>query len=154
MATNLKTALAGLTGDIQIGTDTMYTADKGHAYIETAGENLVQGNVVHYNNLGQVVKTVQGSPDPIGIVYADANSGEDVWIVKTGIAKVLFVGAAVAGQLARTFVAADGDYVTGKAKAENVPTSPFAVDKHFCEIGHVQETIVGAGLAKTNVHFL
>ncbi len=58
-----------------------------------------------------------------------------------------------AGQLARTFVTADAGFVAGRALAENVPTAPFASDKHFCEIGHVAETRVGAGLAKVNLHF-
>ena len=47
----------------------------------------------------------------------------------------------------------DTGEISGQALNEAVPTSPFATDKHFCEIGHVLETRTGAGLAKVNLHF-
>jgi len=44
-------------------------------------------------------------------------------------------------------------YIDGQAKSEAVPTSPFATDKHFSEIGHVLESRTGEGLAKVYLDF-
>lgn len=132
----------------------MITDFGGVAVKYTAGENLVEGNVVRVTGVNTVSKIVVDVPDPIEVVYAAASAGQDVWVVITGIAKVYFVGNTTAGQFARGFLTADGgSYVTGQAICEAVPTAPFASDKHFYEIGHVLETRVGAGLAKTNIHF-
>jgi len=94
-------------------------------------------------------------PNPIGVIYEDGIAdGEKVWVVIQGIAEVLFGNAPTAGLFARGFLTADGaSYVAGKALCEAVPTSPFASDKHFYEIGHVLETRNDAGLARTILHF-
>ena len=118
------------------------------------GGNSVKGNVVHITSDDTVVLAPQGEPDPIGVFLdSDIPDGEYAWIVMSGIAEVYFIGDSTAGHLARTFVAADADFVIGQAKSEAIPTSPFATDKHFCEIGHVLQSRVGAGLAKVLLHF-
>jgi hypothetical protein len=73
--------------------------------------------------------------------------------VVSGIADVYFWGNTVRGHLARTGIASDTGEVSGQALSEAVPESPFATDKHFCEIGHVIESRTGAGLAKIIMHF-
>ncbi len=129
------------------------TDDGGVAVYLTAGENLMRGNVVHITATNTVSKIAQDVPDPIGAVYQDALSGAGVWVVVSGVAYVYFTDSTTAGYLARGFVGADAGFVAGQAKSEAVPTSPFATDKHFYEIGHVLETRTGAGLAKCVLHF-
>jgi hypothetical protein len=100
-----------------------------------------------------------GDPDCIGVFYEDGIAdAAEAWVVISGIADVYFWGGATGGnptrgELARTGLAADTGEVAGQAWSEPIPTSPFATDKHFCEIGHVLETRTGAGLAKVNLHF-
>ena len=95
------------------------------------------------------------APNPIGIIYDDGIAdGLEVWVVISGIADVYFVGNTTRGDIARGFLTADGaSYVSGQALSEAYPTSPFASDKHFYEIGHVLESRTGAGLAKCILHF-
>jgi len=101
-----------------------------------------------------VKKIVVDVPDPIGVFYeSGVADGSEAWIVVSGIADVYFIGDTTRGYLARGFVSADSGYVSGQAMAEAVPTSPFATDKHFYEIGHVLESRTGAGLAKCVLHF-
>lgn len=93
-------------------------------------------------------------PDPIGVFYeSGVADGSEAWVVVSGIADVYFVGNTVRGYLARGFITGDTGYVTGQALSEAVPTSPFATDKHFYEMGHVLESRTGAGLAKCVLHF-
>lgn len=121
------------------------------------GGASVKGEVVtsgsSYDN--SVTKIVKDVPNPIGVFYeSGVADGAEAWVVVSGIAEVYFVGNTTRGQLARGFLTADGgSYVTGQALAEAVPTSPFATDKHFYEIGHVLESRTGAGLAKCLLHF-
>ena len=120
----------------------------------TAGEDLIKGNIVHVTGESTVSKNVVNIPDPIGVVYQDALSGADVWVVIHGIAEVYFATDTGAGHLARGFLTTDGgSYVAGQALSEAFPAAPFASDKHFYEIGHVLETRVGAGLAKVALHY-
>lgn len=134
------------------------TPDGGLAVkmINNTGGASVQGEVVHADSsiYNAVIKAVQDVPDPIG-VFLDSGvpNGETAWIVVSGRAKVYFIGNTTRGHLARGFVAADAGYVAGQALSEAVPVSPFAVDKHFYEVGHVLESRVGAGLALVNLHF-
>ena len=83
-----------------------------------------------------------------------AEDGE-MWIVVGGIADVYYGGNVTRATFSRVPVAGDGgSYSTqGWAINEALPTSPFATDKHFQEIGHPIESRTGAGLAKTIVHF-
>jgi len=41
----------------------------------------------------------------------------------------------------------------GNAIAGAFPTSPFATDKHFQELGHSMQSRTGAGLARVNLRF-
>lgn len=135
------------------------TPEGGYAVrmINKTGAPSVKGTVVRINPAlaNSVAKIVVNIPDPIGVIYdSGVADGESVWIVKSGIADVYFVGNTTNGHLARGFITSDGgSYVVGQALSEAVPTSPFASDKHFYEIGHVAESRVGAGLAKCNIHF-
>jgi hypothetical protein len=78
-------------------------------------------------------------------------------------------GASVKGTIAHPYASADRSFDLcpdnepdqigivygdddGNAVAEAVPSSPFATDKHFQEIGHVLETTGGAGLALCLLH--
>ena len=98
------------------------------------------------------------NPDCFGIVYGD-DAGNQVadgvacWIVIAGLAYVLFESATTRKHFARMGVAADGNDQAGYAMSEAYPTAPFATDKHFAEVGHVLETIGGAGLALCVLHF-
>jgi hypothetical protein len=125
--------------------------------INKTGGNSVKGNVVHANSaLANSVKlSEQNIPDSIGVIYnSGIPDGAYVWVVVAGIADVLFVGDTTVAYLARTFVTADGGaFAAGYAMAEAVPSTPFASDKHFAEIGHVIEARTGAGLAKCVIHF-
>jgi hypothetical protein len=139
----------------------MFTLEGGLAVkmINKTGGVSVKGTVVDPYEAaaidGAVRKIVKDIPDPIGVIYDDGiPDGQDVWVVVSGIADVYFVGNATRGHLARGFITADGaSYVAGQALSEAVPTSPFATDKHFYEIGHVLESRTGAGLAKCILHF-
>lgn len=93
-------------------------------------------------------------PNCIGVFLEDGVAdGDEAWVVISGIADVFFWNAPTRGYLARTGLTADTGEVAGKAYSEAVPTSPFASDKHFCEIGHILETKSEAGLAKCVLHF-
>jgi hypothetical protein len=95
-----------------------------------------------------------GVPNCIGVfLESGVADGAEAFIVVAGIADVYFWDSATRGQLARTGIAADTGEVSGQALSEAVPSSPFATDKHFCEIGHVLESRTGAGLAKCILHF-
>lgn len=95
-----------------------------------------------------------GDPDIIGIVYDEGIAADgQCWVVTSGIADVFFVGNTTIRYLARMCASGDSGAANGKAIAETAPTSPFATDKHFQEIGHVIEARTGAGLAKCVVHF-
>ena len=93
-------------------------------------------------------------PNAIGVFLEDdIADGDEAWVVISGIADVYFSVAPTKGYLARTGLTADTGEVTGQALSEAIPSSPFATDKHFCEIGHILETKGSAGLAKVVLHF-
>lgn len=122
------------------------------------GGNSVKGYVVGVYSSTAIDKSVrliqQNIPDPIGVFYESGiPDGNDAWVVVSGIADVYFIGTTVRGYLARGFVTSDAGFVAGQALSEAVPTSPFATDKHFYEIGHIIESRSGAGLAKVVLHF-
>lgn len=95
-----------------------------------------------------------GGVDCFGIIYEDGiPDGDECWVVTGGIADVFFIGDTTRQHLARMCIATDTNDEAGKAISEAVPSSPFATDKHFGEIGHVLESRVGAGLARCVLHF-
>lgn len=137
----------------------MFTSTGGLAIKLTnkTGGASVKGEVVCLNSAqnNSVIKIVKDVPDPIGVFHeSGVADGLETWVVVSGIADVYFVGDTTRGHLARGFLTSDGaGYVTGQALSEAVPSSPFASDKHFYEIGHVLEARTGAGLAKCILHF-
>jgi len=136
----------------------MVTVEGGLAVKLTnnTGAATVKGNVVTNSAAlaNAVVLAVDGEPDALGVFYESGiANGAEAWVVISGIADVYFIGSTTLGHLARTFISGEAGYVTGQAKSEAIPSSPFATDKHFCEIGHVLEARVGAGLAKVVLHF-
>lgn len=120
------------------------------------GAESIKGYCVTAND-GQnnSVKLVPvGEPDCIGVFYdSGVADGAEAWVVISGIAQVYFWGETTRGYLARTGLAADTGEVAGQALSEAIPTSPFGVDKHFCEIGHCLESRIGEGLARVVLHF-
>ena len=93
-------------------------------------------------------------PDAIGVfLESGVADGAEAWIVVSGRADVYFSGSTTRGHLARVGLTIDTGEVAGQAISEPYPTSPFATDKHFAEIGHVLESRTGAGLAKCVLHF-
>jgi len=101
-----------------------------------------------------VRKCVINEPDPIGVIAeAGIPDGEEMWIITGGEAYVYCINGSNRGDLVRGFVTGDSGYIIGKAKTEAIPSSPFATDKHFYEVGHARETRVGEGLVLCAVHF-
>lgn len=135
-----------------------YTPEGGVAVrmVNKSGAASVKGTLAHasdnFDNAFDLVNI--GEPDICGIVYdSGVADGSPCWLVVSGIADVFFVGSATRGHFARNCAATDSPKTAGRAIAEAAPTPPFATDKHFLEIGHVIESRVGAGLAKTVIHF-
>jgi hypothetical protein len=97
--------------------------------VNKSGAASVKGHVVSNSSVpGGVEKIVIGEPDPIGVFYESGiPDGQEAWVVISGIAQVYFVGAATAGHFARGFVSGEAGYVSGQAKSEQLPTSPFAI---------------------------
>ena len=134
------------------------TPEGGYAVklINTTGAASVKGRGVEANSAldNSVVLVGIDVVDCIGVFYESGIAdGDYAWIVTSGIADVLFIGATTRHDFARVNITADASPVAGGIISEAVPTSPFATDKHFAEIGHVLETIGAAGLAKVNLHF-
>lgn len=140
------------------GSRIKFTHEGGLAvqYYNKTGAASIKGYCVTADTVAQdSVKFVPiGEPSCIG-VFLDSGvpDGQFAWVVVAGRAYAYFWGSTVHGYLARTGLAADTGEVAGQALSEAVPTSPFDVDKHFCEIGHCLETRTGAGLALVNLHF-
>ena len=147
------------TASVIVNNKTALNVDGGFMVRLTnkTGGSSVKGEVVGVSSAtsNAVAKIVKNIPDPIGVFYESGIAdGAEAWIVVSGIADVYFVGNTTRGHIARGFLTADGaSYVTGQALSEAVPSSPFASDKHFYELGHVLESRTGAGLAKVNLHF-
>jgi hypothetical protein len=121
-----------------------------------SGATSIKGYLVDasptVNNAVRLVPV--NSPDCIG-AFLDSGvpDGAEAWIVVSGIADVYFFSSTTRGHYARVGVTADTGEAAGQALSEAIPTSPFATDKHFMEIGHVLESRTGAGLAKCCLHF-
>ena len=120
------------------------------------GAASVKGHLVStsHDHDNAVHLTQIGVPDTIGVfLHSGVADGAEAWVVVSGVAEVYFIGSTTRGPLARSGVAADTGEQEGQALSEEFPTSPFATDKHFCEIGHLLESRTGAGLAKCILHF-
>lgn len=134
-----------------------FTPEGGLAVLMTnkTGGASVKGHIVESSSSTDdaVQKTTDGDIDPIGIIYnASVPDGQKVWVVIYGIADVLYGTAITRGTFSRVAVLADS-LNAGEAVNEALPTSPFATDKHFQEIGHPIESRGTPGLAKTVLHF-
>ena len=124
--------------------------------INNTGAPSIKGYcVTNSDALDDAVKLVPvNEPDCIGVFYeSGVANGDYAWVVVGGIADVYFWGSTTLGNLARTGMTADTGEISGQATNEPVPTSPFSVDRHFCEIGHILQARVGAGLARVILHF-
>lgn len=135
-----------------------HTEDGGIAVKLTnkTGAASVKGYVVTPDDtVENAVKLVPvNEPDAIGVfLESGVADGDEAWVVVSGLAYVYFSSDTSPGYLARTGLTADTGEVAGQALAEAYPTSPFATDKHFCEIGHCLEAITGPGLCKCVLHF-
>lgn len=134
------------------------TPEGGLAIILTnkTGAASVKGTLVQPSNTtaNAVKLAAVGEADISGVMYEDGvPDGSSCWVVISGIADVFFVGDVVLEYMARLCASGDTGAANGKAISEAVPTSPFATDKHFQEIGHCIEARTGAGLAKVVLHF-
>ncbi|MFW9872130.1 MAG: hypothetical protein ACFFG0_03435 [Candidatus Thorarchaeota archaeon] len=139
---------------------TMITEDGGIAIKLTnkTGGNSIKGYLVSVYDATAIDNAVALSavdePDCIGVFYeAGIADGSEAWVVISGIADVYFANDSTRGHIARVMVAADDNDTAGMAQSEALPSSPFATDKHFQEIGHVLESRGTAGLAKCLLHF-
>lgn len=137
--------------------NTKFTPEGGLAVkrINKTGGASMKGYIVEpSSSIDNGVKyTDNGDPDPIGIVYeSGVPDGEEMWVIVSGIADVYYGTSVDRATFGRVPILADG-LSTGQALAEPLPTSPFATDKHFQEIGHPMETRATPGLAKTVIHF-
>lgn len=133
------------------------TPEGGMAYwmVNKTGALSVKGTLIEPSaTTDQAVQVLSiDEPDPIGIVYdAGVADGGMIRIVFSGKAEVLFSNNPTRHNFARNAIAADGG-TNGSAISEALPTSPFATDKHFLEIGHILETKGAPGLALVNLHF-
>lgn len=147
-------AIPNVTSSVVLNTE-----DGGVAVrmINDTGVATVKGYVVQPSSSVDfgVKLIVKDIPNPIGVFYETGIAdGEYTWVVISGIAYVYYVASTTRNYFSRGFLTADGgSYVTGQALNEALPSSPFASDKHFYELGHVLETRTGEGLAKTLIHF-
>jgi len=120
------------------------------------GAATVKGNCVTTGGTANnsVVLVSIDVPNCVG-VFLDSSvaDGEEAYVVVSGIADVYYWGSTTSGYLARTGLTTDTGEISGQATSEEFPTSPFATDKHFCEIGHVLQSRVGAGLSRCVLHF-
>jgi len=133
------------------------TKDGGIAipFINKTGAPSIKGYIVEPSNTTDngVKYTDNDDVDPIGIMYSEGVAdGEEVLVVVGAIADVYYGTAVTRATFSRVPVVADG-VASGQAVNEALPTSPFATDKHFQEIGHPIESRGTPGLAKTVLHF-
>ena len=91
-------------------------------------------------------------PDITSIVYDEVADGEECWVWIQGLCQVYYMNAVTREWMGRNRAGAEGGE-PGQGYGETKPTSPFDTDKHFQEVGHIQETTGGAGVALTVIHF-
>lgn len=134
------------------------TPDGGIAVrvINGTGANSVKGTILEPSSvLDRAVKLVDIDDfDPIGIMYSNnVPDGDEVLIIISGIAYVLYSTAVTRATFSRCPNSGDGSATAGYAINEALPTPPFATDDHFREIGHPIESRGTPGLALTAIHF-
>lgn len=144
---------------MKIGPGQAFLTDEGGlaiSMLNKTGGDSVKGYIVEPSDTDDngVKYTTNNDVDPVGVVYnAGIPDGGYMWVIVAGIADVFYGVAVTRGTFSRVPVATDGIAVDGQAMNEPLPTSPFATDKHFQEIGHPLESRGTPGLAKTILHF-
>lgn len=136
--------------------DTLELNNNRVQLINNTGATSIKGKLVRSGATqdSSVILTPIGAPDTIGVLAEDGIlQGQPVWVIYSGAADVYFSGSTTRGHFARSCIATDAGATAGQAISEAIPASPFATDKHFCEIGHVLQSRTGAGLAKCILHF-
>jgi hypothetical protein len=158
MSISLTDALANLSGDIQIK-DRLYTADGGVAtkYTNATGAASVKGTIVKLGSTDDtVIINPADDPMPMGIVYeAGVANGSEMWVTIAEDAYVLLEDgtAGTAGYWLK-----QSDTAAGRADASNAaPTGGTiaALNDHFSEIGHCEETVSSGTdvLCKIHIHW-
>lgn len=134
----------------------MLTPEGGIATLMTAGENLAAGEVVSVlqapsgadNTVHKTPISGNSNDMPMGVVYAAATTGNDVWIVVSGACDVLPLAAVTA---ARGYIITASTTTAGRV--DQAATAPAAAT-HFKEVGHFIATGSGAGVkTRAIVHF-
>lgn len=156
---SLTSALAALTGDIQIQ-NMLFTADGGVAekYVNRTGHASVKGEVVKLSTTAEneVVLVSADGPDHIGVVYeAGIAEGSECWVTVLNDCYALQENAS--GSTQGNWVKVS-DSVAGRIDASNAgPTGGTinALEDHFTEIGHCRETVVAGTdkLCLIHLHF-
>jgi hypothetical protein len=143
--------------EIYAGQKIAMSAEGGllNAFVNQGNQAISKGYLVHMVSSSTGVSlTPVGNPDPIGAMYDTTCAvGATCWVVTAGVGDVYYGATTTYGQFGRMTMASDDYDAPGVAIAEPMPTSPFATDKHFMEIGHILEARGSAGLAKTAIHF-
>lgn len=159
--TTLTAALAALNtaSDIQVG-DWLHTADGGIAkkYTNKTGAVSVKGTLVKHS--GTTTESIDvadiDSLDHIGVIYEDGVAdGSNCWVTIIGDAKIL---------LENSTTSTVGNWVkpsattAGRVDASNA--APYggtigALEEHFTEVGHAEETSAGGTdvLILVHLHF-
>jgi hypothetical protein len=158
--TNTKATLKSYNDTLYaaISPKVKFTVDGGLAVKLTnkSGSTSTKGYCVKTSSTtsNAVTLSLVDIPDCIGVFYeSDVADGQEAWVVVSGIADVYYGTSTTMGHVARTLEGTDAYSNPGYAISQALFTPPFAVDKHFMEIGHLLETRSGAGLAKTVLHF-
>jgi hypothetical protein len=125
----------------------MITPLGGVAIKVTAGETLAEGEVAYIaiggaGADGKVYKAPADNDMPVGIVYADAATNADCWLVISGIGYVLPKSTITAARGNILYVSA-----SEAGRVDQAATLP-AVAFHNREVGHWLDTGTGNG-AKT-----
>ncbi len=124
--------------------------------INKTGAPSIKGTILDADNttdMGVELAAID-DVDPMGIMYNEGIAdGEEVWVVTSGMAEVLYSTAVTRGTFSRVSVTADVSATAGQAINEALPVPPFSTDKHFQEIGHPLESRGTPGLALTALHF-
>ena len=120
---------------------TMWVPLGGNVILWTAGENLYQGECVYiYQSTGALLKNPTGGYNMIGFVFADALSGNDIYIVLSGLAYVLPKSTLSLTQGYVLFVASGAG---NDGRVDN-QSSISGLNYALC-LGHVMENSSSAG---------
>jgi len=142
---------------VMAGGNVMFTPEGGLAVkvLNYTGAATIKGTLVTPSTAnGAVVLVPVNSPYTTGIFYEDGvANGSATWMVVSGIADVFITEGSNLGDFVRSKWSTDANTASGYATAEAAPTTPFATDKHWAEIGHALTNRTDAGLIKVVLHF-